>query len=76
MDYVDDNGLLTGGFAVIAWPAKHGNSGVMTFMVSHHGLVFEKDLGPDTLQVVAAMDSYEPDSTWVPTEDTLIDIEE
>lgn len=75
-DYMDENGLLTRGFAVIAWPAKHGNSGVMTFMVNHRGLVFEKDLGTDTEQKVGAIDSYEPDSSWVPTEDSLFGIEE
>jgi hypothetical protein len=75
-DYMDENGLLTRGFAVIAWPAKHGNSGVMTFMVNHRGLVFEKDLGTDTEQQAAAIDSYEPDSSWVPTEDSLFGIEE
>ena len=63
MDYLDDNGLLTRGYAVIARPAKYGNSGVMTFMINHRGLVFEKDLGPDTAQVAATIDSYDPDST-------------
>lgn len=76
MDYLDDNGLLTRGFAVIAWPAKYGNSGVMTFMINHRGLVFEKDLGPDTEQVAAAIDRYDPDPTWSPTEDTLLSVEE
>lgn len=76
MDYMDDNGLLTRGYAVIAWPARYGISGVMTFMINHRGLVFEKDLGPDTEQVVAAIDSYDPDPTWSPTEDTLLGIEE
>lgn len=76
MDYLDENGLLTRGYAVIAWPAKYGNSGVMTFVINHRGLVFEKDLGSDTAQVVAAIDSYDPDTTWSPTEDTLAGIEE
>jgi hypothetical protein len=76
MDYMDDNGLLTRGYAVIAWPAKYGNSGVMTFMVNHRGLVFEKDLGPDTAQLAAAIESYDPDPTWAPTEDTLLGVEE
>lgn len=76
MDYLDENGLLTRGYAVIAWPAKYGNSGVMTFMTNHRGLVFEKDLGLDTAQVVVAIDSYDPDPTWSPTEDTLVGVEE
>ena len=76
MDYLDENGLLTRGYAVIAWPAKYGNSGVMTFMINHRGLVFEKDFGLDTVQVVAAIDSYDPGPKWSPTEDTLVGIEE
>jgi len=76
MDYLDENGHLVHGYAVIAWPAKYGNSGIMTFMINHRGLVFEKDLGPETLQVVAEIDSYDPDPTWSPTEDTLVGIED
>lgn len=76
MDYLDADGNLTLGYGVIAWPAKYGNSGVMTFMTNHRGLVFEKDLGPDTVQVAAAIDSYDPDPTWMPTDDSLAEIEE
>lgn len=71
MNYLDENGFMTGGFGVIAWPAKYGNSGVMTFMVNHQGLVFEKDLGPDTGQLAAAIDSYDLDLGWTPTDDSL-----
>jgi hypothetical protein len=71
LDFLDENGNLTRGFAVIAWPAKYGNSGVMTFMLDHRGLVFEKYLGADTEQTVAAIDSYNPDGSWVPTDDSL-----
>jgi hypothetical protein len=46
--YVDKKGLMTGGFAAVAWPAKYGNSGVMTFVVDQQGIVFQKDLGPET----------------------------
>lgn len=67
MDYVDANGQLTGGFAAIAWPAKHGNSGVKTFLVNHRGIVFEKDLGPDTEALASAITSFDPDPTWTPT---------
>jgi len=70
-DYLDDNGLLTRGFGVIAWPAKYGNSGVMTFVVNHRGLVFETDLGPGTEQLAAAIDSYNPGPDWSPTDDSL-----
>lgn len=73
MDYLDDDGFLTRGFAVIAWPAKYGNSGVMTFMVNHRGLVFENDLGADTEQLAVAIDSYDPDYSWTPTDDSLVD---
>ena len=52
------------GFALVAWPAEYDSSGVMTFMVSDEGIVREKDRGPDTPKVVAAMDGYAPDGTW------------
>jgi len=71
LDYVDEDGFLTRGFAVIAWPAKYGNSGVMTFLVNHRGLVFENDLGADTEQIAAAIESYDPDQDWAPTDDSL-----
>jgi hypothetical protein len=71
MDYLDENGLLTRGFGVIAWPAKYGNSGVMTFMINQRGLVFEKDLRADTAQLAVSIDSYNPDATWAPTDDSL-----
>jgi Protein of unknown function (DUF2950) len=62
-DYVI-NGNMIAGFALIAWPAEYGRSGVMTFLVNHQGKVFEKDLGPDTAKVAAAIDAYDPDPTW------------
>jgi hypothetical protein len=52
------------GFALVAWPAQYDSTGVMTFVVSDEGIVREKDLGPETPKVVAAMDSYAPDGTW------------
>jgi hypothetical protein len=66
-DYVDGQGLMTGGFAVIAWPARRGESGVMTFVVSHNGIVFERDLGENTEDVVKGMKAYDPDPDWTPT---------
>jgi len=71
MDYLDKNGHLTRGFAAIAWPAKYGNSGVMTFVVSNRGLVFQKDLGLKTDELIEKIDSYNPDASWDPTEDSM-----
>lgn len=68
-DYQDAQGRLTPGFAVVAWPATHGNSGVMTFVVNHQGIVFQRDLGADTARAAAAIDCYDPDASWTPTAD-------
>lgn len=62
------NGNLTGGFAFVAYPAEYRNSGVMTFMVNQDGIVYEKDLGADTVKTAAAMTEYNPDSTWNPVD--------
>jgi Protein of unknown function (DUF2950) len=75
-DYLDDTGLMTGGFAAVAWPAKYGNSGVMTFVINHRGIIFQKDLGADTEQAVTAITSFDPDDSWTPTGDTVLEIEE
>lgn len=69
--YLDAGGLLTGGFAAVAWPAKHGNSGVMTFLVNHRDIVFQKDLGPDTESAAQAIELFDPDPSWQPTADHL-----
>jgi len=63
------NGAMTGGYAFVAWPARWGDTGVMTFMVDRDQVVWEKDLGPDTDKVARAITVYNPDSTWkkVPT---------
>jgi hypothetical protein len=58
------HGRMIGGFALVAYPAQYGVSGVMTFIVNHEGVVYEKDLGPDTPSVARAMKLYNPDSTW------------
>ncbi|WP_375738824.1 DUF2950 domain-containing protein [Pseudomonas boanensis] len=55
---------MTRGFAMIAWPAKYGDSGVMSFMISHDGQVFEKDLGPDGEKLAKALPRFDPDSSW------------
>jgi hypothetical protein len=62
-DYII-NGNLIGGFAVVVWPAKYGNSGVMTFVVNHDGVVYQKDLGKNTEKVVKTITRYDPDNTW------------
>ncbi|CAD5378971.1 conserved exported hypothetical protein [Pseudomonas sp. OF001] len=55
---------MSRGFALIAWPARYGDSGVMSFMISHDGLVFEKDMGPDGAKLALAMPRFDPDSSW------------
>ena len=62
-EYFKD-GVLTEGFAAIAWPANYGSSGVMTFIVNQDGVVFQKDLGEDTAAAVAAIKVFDPDSSW------------
>ena len=57
---------LTGGFALIAWPAKYGDSGVNTFLVNQSGRILQKDLGPDTAKLAKKITSYDPDSSWTP----------
>jgi len=61
------NGRMRFGFALIAWPDEYGESGVMSFMVNHSGIVYEQNLGPDGAAVAKAMQAYDPDSDWVPT---------
>jgi len=58
------NGKMTGGFAVLAYPAQYGGSGIMTFIISQNGVVFEKDLGKTTGQIAAAITEFNPDKTW------------
>jgi len=62
-DYVVKNNMI-GGFAVVAYPAVYGSSGVMTFVVNHEGVVYEKDLGKNTAKTAKAMNSFDPDQTW------------
>jgi hypothetical protein len=62
-DYVA-GGRMTGGFAMVAWPAAYDSSGVMTFVVGADGVVHEKDLGPDTDAAVRAMRQFNPDDAW------------
>ena len=55
---------MSGGFALVAWPAQYDATGVMTFIVNGDGIVFEKDLGPETAASAKAITRYDPDSTW------------
>ena len=57
-------GKMMGGFALLAFPAEYGNSGITTFMVNHDGTVFEKDLGPNTAKLARKIESFAPDQTW------------
>ena len=58
------NGDMSGGFALVAWPAEYDSTGVMTFIVGPDGVVREKDLGPQTDEAARAMTTYEPDASW------------
>ena len=62
-DYMVGDKML-GGFALIAFPAEYGSSGVMTFIVNHDGVVFSKDLGRDTSKAAMAIEAFDPDSSW------------
>lgn len=62
-DYVV-KGKMLGGHAMIAWPDEYGNSGIMTFIVNQEGKIHQKDLGPDTDQLVSKIMRYDPDKTW------------
>jgi hypothetical protein len=57
-------GKMIGGFALLAYPAEYGNSGVMTFLVNHNGVVYQKDLGDYTQTLVKRMNWFDPDQTW------------
>ena len=57
-------GRMTGGFALLAYPATYGDSGIMTFMVNQNGIVFQKNLGRQTTKVAAAIERYDPDTSW------------
>jgi hypothetical protein len=58
------NGNMIGGFALVAWPAEYGQSGVMTFIVNQQGRVYQKDLGAATAKVARKMSTYDPDDSW------------
>jgi len=62
-DYVS-SGRMTRGFAAIAWPAKHGETGVMSFLISHEGVVYQKNLGANTDGIARAVTRFDPDASW------------
>lgn len=64
--YVKD-GKMADGFALVAWPAEYGQSGIMTFQVNAQGIVFQKDLGAQTAEAATAITVYDPDASWIPT---------
>ena len=61
--YIVD-GLMRGGFAMIAWPADYGDSGIMTFIIGQDGVLRQKDLGPETAALAKAIVAFDPDSSW------------
>jgi len=65
------NGDMSGGFAMVAYPAKYGSSGVMTFIVNREGNIYERDFGDDTAAQGSKMTEYNPDTTWAPVQNAL-----
>ncbi len=62
-------GHMIGGFALVAWPAQYRVTGVKTFIVGSNAIVYEQDLGPDTVKIASAMTKYDPGKGWTVTED-------
>ena len=60
---------MRAGFAVIAWPQDYADSGIMSFIVSHDGIVYEQNLGLDTAEIALKMTHYDPDASWVPAQE-------
>ena len=68
LDYVVE-GVMIGGFALVAFPAEYRVTGVKTFMISYDGVLYEKDFGPDTTNIVQQLERYNPDKSWHRTDD-------
>jgi hypothetical protein len=68
LDYVVE-GVMIGGFALVAFPAEYRVTGVKTFMISYDGILYEKDFGPDTTNIVQQLERYNPDKSWHRTDD-------
>ncbi len=71
LDY-EINGAMIGGFALVAVPAEYRVTGVKTFIVNQNGIVYEKDLGPDSVKIAKAMDRFNPDKSWKATQETIV----
>jgi hypothetical protein len=69
-----DNGLMTKGFALIAWPSNYGSTGIMTFIVDRTGIVYQKDLGRKTSEIAGAYSAYDPGETWKPVADVVTNV--
>lgn len=63
LNYVD-NGLMTKGFALIAWPVSYGHTGITSFMINQKDVVYQKDMGDDTDAQARKIDSFDPDDSW------------
>lgn len=76
LNYLVD-GKLIGGFGVVAYPAQYGNSGIMTFITNHDGVVYQRDFGPDTEKIAHAMTEFDPGPDWARStdEDQSVEIE-
>ncbi len=59
-------GHMTGGFAMLAYPAVWGDSGIMTFVVNQFGIVYQKNLGPHTERIARGLSEFDPDASWAP----------
>ena len=67
------NGKMTGGFALVAYPASYRDSGVMTFLVNQDGQIYQKDLGLNTEQIASEITMYDPDATWEAVNKSTVD---
>jgi len=63
---MSENGTLTKGYGLVAWPAEYGKTGVMSFIVNQDGQVYQKNLGPQSARKAAALRSFDPDPSWEP----------
>jgi len=72
-DYVI-SGRMTGGFAMVAYPAGYGSSGIKTLIISHDGVVYEKDLGKNTASIAQEMKKFDPDSSWRKVESKYVEL--
>jgi hypothetical protein len=66
MSYIDNNGRMTKGFGLLAYPVKFGESGIMTFVAGPDGIIYQKNLGPKTESIAQTIKSVNPDLSWIP----------